>query len=559
MAFGMNFFRKHQGRFLLVIAVFLMLIWFVGGAITKLFAPANSWGTVFGKSVSTQEYQADLRALQILRLGQKVEESDVDQLIVMLHEANRLGIKVTDEEINNGLRQWVMAVTQAKAEDVNATYRMMLEKAGASDAGARAAIEKALLEQKVIGMVAGAVIPSDATLWRQYVKDELQLKLKTLEVKSMDYLAKVAKPAPEQLDAYYKANLNTYKIPKLVTVEYMAVMKKDYAQLFPVKEDEIVAYYEQHKAEDYLLPPVESSAANVQSSAPAVDSSAAPVDSTAPAVESTEAQYKPLAAVSADISAKLAEQKASRALSDARIDMSYDRTLTLKQQADKYGVSYFITEPFSQDDTTKLGAMAAATTERDKTAVEEIFSGTPGEVEFAKTADGMFLFRVADMKEERQPDLAEIKDKVEADYLKAEADKLAMAQASTVLEGLKTKGWAEYQNNPAYKIEDGVLGRDQKVDSMMDVASSLHENDFGGPVLGKEGAYVFQVIERKEPDIAKFSSDKMYLKYFYNMNQRQTFVEAWRKDLVARARITKTGQKGSSGSSFPLGGYGYGY
>ena len=62
------------------------------------------------------------------------------QMIVVLHEANRLGVRVTPDEVNEGLRQWVTAITKEKPENLNNAYRAILAEARATDAGARAAI-----------------------------------------------------------------------------------------------------------------------------------------------------------------------------------------------------------------------------------------------------------------------------------------------------------------------------------------------------------------------------------------------------------------------------------
>jgi len=592
MAFGMNFFRKYQGRLLLVVVVLLMVTWFIGGALMRLLTPASAAGMMFGERVSTVDFSDARIILTTLRLGTAPADTDIWRFLVLQHEADRLGIPRPKEAGNQDVVGWIKASMGVQDKDVNAVYQWILTTGRVSDGQFRYALAQELRVSRLIEMVAGAALPTDEEAWKLYVKEELKVKLRTLRVTTEEMKSKVAKPDEAQLAAFYGTKKAAYKEPAKATVEYIAALKKDYAKLVPVSDEEVRDYYEKNKTEEFLLPPAASTASEVASPAsgstaseigsstsaaasPAAEAvagatpaEASPAGSTASEVAragstasetaAEESIYKPFSQVAGEIRDKLMAQKADGLISDAQVDAARDKSLTLKQVADNYGLPYFQVGPISRGHEDELAGLAAAATGERTSAVDAIFSGTTtGEAEIAKGPEGSFLFRVSAFEPEREPPLAEVKDAVEADYVKAEAEKLAMAEAGKMLEQLKTAGWGEYETNPRYDVTDTSLTRELKFPALFDAATTVDKGAFGGPVLGPDGAYAFQVMERKEPDARGFEGAKLILKYQAMGGMSTSFRRHWEDELVKSAKVEQFQAAAGEPSRAPISPYYY--
>jgi len=568
MAFGMNFFRKYQGRLLLVLTVFLMLTWFVGGALMRMMTPEPAAGTMFGEDVPVAAYEQAQRVLELISFGKRPPDEDIWRFLVIEHEADKYGVEVSDEEVTQGLRQWIMQLPGANNENIDDLYRSVLSRLRTNDQTARFAMSRNLRAGKILSMVAGARIVTDAEAWLSYVRDRVELRLKYMRVPADEFAAQVPKPDESALAAYYAAHKDAYMIPAQATVEYIGVLKSDAEKLFPVTDEEISAYYESHKEEDYLLP-LEKEAGKIGSTgsdlseesaraigssdsdlpeggAPSADPAAS--DPPAPEISSTESaiaaqsdtqvQFKPLAAVADEIRAKLAEQKANGMVTDAQVDALQQKDTPLKDIAANYGLPYKVVGPFTEADKGVLEKLADAKSGEGTTAAEQIFRAHPTEVQYASSDAGYFLFKVASFEDAKEPAPADVRQRLDGDYVKAEAERLAMAEAARILDDLKVNGWTAYERQPKYDVtETGFVTR-AKVEGIFQAAAPLADREFGGPVAAPDGAYDFQVLQRKEPELGIFEDLKNLVKLYRFTADKQEFVRDWEDDLVARAAIT---------------------
>ena len=545
MAFGMNFFRKYRGRFLLVIAVFLMLVWFVGGAMTRLFTPDISAGTMFGQSVTQEKYQGTLQVLQLLRRDQRPTDEDVWRFLVTEHEADRLGVKVTDDEVINTVRNWVQQSTNASKENLDNAYKVVLEKLRTSDRYVRYAMARQMRVGKLRSMVGGASLVTDADAWKVFVEEKTSLKLKTLRVPLERFQAQVPQPGDAALVAYFDANKQVYLVPAKATVEYIAALRSEFEKTFPVSDEEVADYYEQRKGEDYLKPPTPPStdsqlAASTDSAVPAADGSTAPAlvaSSSTDATLKDEDIYKPLADVAAEIRTKLTEQKAKGAIIDAQVDAVQQKDRTLKDIAALYGLPFFSAGPFVKEDRGAISGLADAAAPDKTPVVEDIFTNKVGDYQSAEGPNGYFLYRTVALEPEREPTVDEVKDRVRADYVKAEAKKLASAEAVKVLDEIKAKGWDNILSNTGYNVIEMPVARTGQHAELFKAAIALKTGDFGGPVTEPDGIYDFQVVDRTEPKAAEFETEKPWIKFSLSMNGKYGLIQEWENDLYKRANV----------------------
>lgn len=545
MAFGMNFFRRYQGRLLLALGVFLMVIWSVGGSLARWARPEPVAGKAFGEKVSLEEFAIAERTVQILRLGMETTRDDVWEFVVLSREADRYGIQVSDEEVTEGLRSWVAGNTGANAENLDAAYRSILaENRGLSDSILRAAIRKRVMIAKLQSAIAVAGIPSDAAAWQRYRKDGLQVRVKTLTVPSAGFTGAVEKPAPEELTAYYEENISRYATGQRAVVQYAAAFSSEYGKLFPVTDDEIAEYYEEHKAEDYTLA-VELESTSSQIEGLSLDSTGAAAlevdaDAAAEEAEQPEPSYRPLEEVTEEIRATLSAKKAEEIINDAKIEFNYHKDWSLEQVAGQYGLPFFETAPFAADDPVKLMHLQDAIVPDYTPIMEAIFPTPPQRGVVVETPEGLFLWTVTSMEEPRQKEFDEVAQEIESELLLVKAGSLAMEKAAELLKDLEASGWEKFAGGE-YPVAEPAMAGDLAFEELTQAAMEVETGDFGGPVLGPDGAYIFEMLERREPTIAEFDMFKLQIKQMYAAQDVRAFLEDWRDDLMKRADIQKEG------------------
>ena len=555
MAFGMGFFRKYRGFLLLALAVVLMLTWFVAGPMIRLLTPVPVVGEMFGEEVTRETWDQARLTLNVMNYGGRFEDDDIWSLVAMELEADRMGVQVSDAEVLQGVRDWVSNAMRGQAGDPDLMYGTLRGRLGVSDRVVENAVRQNLRVQKILTVVAGAAAPTEAEMWDAYVKAARQTSLKTLAVPVSGFSAQAPKPSEEELKAWYETNKESYRIPPKATVGYASAMEENYAQLFTVKDEDIERYYEQNKDSLYLLPPkVESteSQASLESTdaVPAIESAEARIEST----DAAAAEYKPLAEVAPDIRRALLKQAAENTLNDIKYDLSRLKDTTLEQQAARYGLPYIQVGPLSQQELSNLDDFAGAKVNADLSVIDAIFPTPPDQPEIASGAKGYYMFSVLDILESSLPEFEAVRDKVEADYIAEKATKLALDEAGKALEGLRAEGWDKYAADAKYRVSQTPLAVAPEPKPVADAADAVETGAFGGPVLADEAAYVFQVVERREPSHQEYEQYKSLALMGFNFpgmpawipkwqeavgGKTSQFVQDWRKDLLERAHLVK--------------------
>lgn len=218
----------------------------------------------------------------------------------------------------------------------------------------------------------------------------------------------------------------------------------------------------------------------------------------------------------------------------------------MESVAQQYGLPYQDAGPLSAGELAGAEGFGGASVLDGTSVVNTVFPTPPVQVTIATGPDGIYLFKVADMVEQRQPELDEVRYSVESDYIRSEAEKLAMEEAENVLAELKTDGWQKFLGNPRYTIVETGLMRQLECEELTEEARATQTGKFGGPVLGPEGAYVVEVLERKEPDVEEFDRYKNFVKSIYAMRHREAFIGEWKDDLIRRANVQKAAPRPES-------------
>ncbi|MHC4712100.1 MAG: hypothetical protein ACYTAN_02350 [Planctomycetota bacterium] len=292
--------------------------------------------------------------------------------------------------------------------------------------------------------------------------------------------------------------------------------------------------------------------------------------------DSTEPLYLPLEDVRDEIRSMLEARAINAILADMRYDFDLSEDKDLRAVAERYGFKYLQEGPFAATEQGKLGPLSTATLGRGLSAMDDIFRTASSIEDFSKAplveasaTQGDFLYRVLSFEPERAPELAEVVDKVTADYIRAEGAKLAEKEAGEILERLKTEGWAPFEEAGEYTIEETELANEGIAPPVLAAAAGVEIGDFGEPVPIWGAVRIFQVLDREEPEyksfeeyeaglnrlrplVARFGlstvlqffaqdggSRQAAMDIWTEQSERRAFVDRWEQDLLERANVEK--------------------
>jgi peptidyl-prolyl cis-trans isomerase D len=260
------------GGLLLIICAAMVITLVPGGVGSNLGIGAPGAGVVAkvaGEDVTTLEVQRQARHMlrqQFPRGGPQTAmllpffaSRAADELInekAMLSEAQRLGLRVTDAELSDDLQHSQLASTLfpdgniapeevwdefARRNDLTVPQFLQLEK-------------DFLLTRKLRNLIAGGVVVTDAQLHDEFQRKNTKVKF-DYAVLSQDEIRKGIHPADDELKAFYERNKATYNnsIPEKRKVKYVLIDTIKLEAQTPVTQQELQAYYDQHR-DEYRVP-----------------------------------------------------------------------------------------------------------------------------------------------------------------------------------------------------------------------------------------------------------------------------------------------------------------
>src|SRR5271168_113588 len=252
------------------VACITMVITLVPGIFNDAAAAADTYATVrpggllgkyFGKptEISTQDVQQiAAQMLQRQRLPdfvlpymmQRVGQSMIQQAVV-LQEANRLGLQVTDEGLSQFLHtgmygQVLFPKGQFIGED---KYRELIaQQFNITTQKFETEVKKEIEENRLKAMVTGGITVSDAEVRSYYTDQATKIKFDYAVINSAD-VEKQINPTDAELQAFFKINAAKYAtaIPEARKISYFAFSDGQEPGGTPqVTDAEIQQYYNQH-------------------------------------------------------------------------------------------------------------------------------------------------------------------------------------------------------------------------------------------------------------------------------------------------------------------------
>jgi len=188
-----------------------------------------------------------------LPAGLHLRGQALDQLIddaLLRHEAQRLGLDVGDDEV-------MTTITNMPELQENGRFnRELLERVLEinRDRGEfEGQVRQDLVNRRVRGLVVDGVSVSDAEIEDRYRQDREQVNVEFVRVSSAD-VGKTATVSDADVEKWVADHPDRYRTPPRVRVRYAAYLPKDFAALAAPSDDEIKAYYDEHRDDRFTAP-----------------------------------------------------------------------------------------------------------------------------------------------------------------------------------------------------------------------------------------------------------------------------------------------------------------
>ncbi len=270
--------RLVKSIFVVIIAVacITMVITLVPGIFNDSASAADTYATVrqggwMGKYVGTPSDipTADVQqiAMQMLQrqkmpdfvlpyMMQRVGQSMIQQAVI-LQEANRLGLQVTDEGLSQFLHSGMYGqVLFPKGQYIgDDKYKQLIsQQFNITTQKFETEVKKEIEENRLKAMVTGGITVSNAELQSYYVDQNTKIKFDYAVINASD-IEKGISPSDAELQTFFKANAAKYAtaVPEARKISYIAFSEGQEPGGTPqVSDAEIQQYYTQHQ-KDYQV------------------------------------------------------------------------------------------------------------------------------------------------------------------------------------------------------------------------------------------------------------------------------------------------------------------
>jgi peptidyl-prolyl cis-trans isomerase D len=257
------------GGLLTIISVFMVITLVPGFGSTDFFgtsAPARGVvAKVAGTDITSQEVQRQAREMvrqQFPRGGAQASmllpffaSQAAQQLIqrqAILAEAERLGLRATDEDVRDELQHGRYAETFFPAGNFigQAAYEELLQQHDLTVPMFEHGVKEEILIDKLRSLIAGTVSVTDSEVRQKFEKENAKVKFDYAVLRKDDIL-KGLHPTDPELKAFYERNKATYNnsIPERRKIKYVLIDTAKLQGDIKVSQQDLQAYYDQHRDE----------------------------------------------------------------------------------------------------------------------------------------------------------------------------------------------------------------------------------------------------------------------------------------------------------------------
>ena len=326
---------------------------------------------------------------------------------VLVDEAHRMGLRVSDEELRDDLQHGQLGATFFPNGNFigQEAYENLLQQHDLTVPQFEADIKDDILTRKLRALVASSAFVSDAEVRDEFDHRSTKVKFDYAVITQADIL-KALHPTEEELKAYYERNKATYNntIPEKRQIKYVVIDNAKLAANTTVTDQDLQTYYDQHREEFRVPDQVKVAHILIKTPLPA------------PGAKEDEKAV-------AD-----ARAKAEDVLKQVKAGGDFAKL------AEKYS-----DDPGSAKSGGELGWIGRGRTvpEFEKAA----FSLAKGQTsDLVKSSYGFHIIRIEDKQEAHLKTLAEVKSEIEEKVKREKAAHATEVAANTILSKARTDG-----------------------------------------------------------------------------------------------------------------------
>ncbi len=459
------------------------------------------------------------------------------QRIAVLHEAQKLGISASEDEIAQMEQQLPLFRSKEGQFSMQAYEQFVsqvLPRLGFTKHGFDEFIRQEIIMEKSAMMLSRLMLvaPYDARRTYQALNDRIVAQVALL---TPDLVEKTVKVGRDEAKALFDKDPAAYKIPELAVVRYVAIPISNFLAKAEVKDDEIQKYYNDH-LDEFALPSTNKAA------------------STNADFSTETTKYKQLDEVKPMIVKDLKEEAASAmaksnaaAFVEAMQGSVSDKPMTLEDAAKKFGLTLATTKPFSEIDEvpglnvgSSFNHVAFGLSHEEGSNISEPVGGH----------DAWYVMAYKDRLAERVPTFEEVIEKVIPD-----AKKQAVEDALTAL-AKKTRDTMDIAAKDGKSVADaadklGIKlktteeftasgGEDQKVDNFDVLIRGVLTHNAGEVtdlLPTREGILVAYVKSRTPADASAFQQLRPQIANSIRRSQGRQLFDGWQQYLLKRGKF----------------------
>jgi peptidyl-prolyl cis-trans isomerase D len=250
----------------LVIAVFVLFAFFDFGDV-NMFGGSPAAGSVAasvgGHEVSYREFEARYRRVEEqyrqaygnefsrelanqIGLPLQVLNGLVDQQII-LSEAGRLGLEVTDEELQRN----IVGMPELQEDGAfigQQAYTALLQRNGLTPGAFEESQRQALLTEKVPSSLVQTVFVAPQEVEAKYREDAETATVRLLKLPASRFAAEVTVD-DEALAAFFAERQESFKLPERRVVDYLMIDPDSQREAAQATDDEVRAFYESNPSD----------------------------------------------------------------------------------------------------------------------------------------------------------------------------------------------------------------------------------------------------------------------------------------------------------------------
>jgi len=405
----------------LVVIIFVFIFYFGYSSLSGNNSTAAA--KVNGVEISFQDYNETYRRMEDFykeTLGGQVSEDILNQLglkkramdmlidrILLAQQADELGFEVSDDEINTAIKsQEVFFQDGAFNQD---RYRQILSINGYSHAKYKEERRFELLLNRVQDYYRNSAVVTDEDAEREF-RDRNTFVTANYITFDPVVFAKTAQFTDEQIEAFYKAEGEAFRTQEKRSAKYLEFKTEDFLGEVTITEETLASEYSARKSRFY---------------------------------DEEEARQKSLDEVRDELEGILKSEKAAT-LAER---VAYNTLTDLEDGKTTWSDQNFKT-------TDVVGAAESSDTFPDSPDLKKTLFSIDRESKGAEVLDDdvVYIVAVNELIPSVVPELAEVRDSVEARFRTIEGARLAKEAAESFLAKATSEGWGKALEGTGYKV-----------------------------------------------------------------------------------------------------------